>query len=76
MIDMAKKNTARNAPPPPPPEPEAATPRRYQNVGIRRALHDELSAAAAEDERSVNWMAQRAIREFLDRRRRAKESGG
>lgn len=39
-------------------------------VGLPVELHAELKQAANEEDRSVSWMARRAVREFLAARKR------
>lgn len=39
------------------------------SVGLTAAEHSELSAMAEEARVSVSWLGERAISEFLDRRR-------
>ena len=50
------------------PEPKVSGRMNFKYVGIPVDLWDELKAIADSEDRSVNWMARKAIREFVRRK--------
>ena len=42
---------------------------------LNRSFMDELRLIGKEDERSLNWLIVRAVRDFLERREREKGGG-
>ena len=57
MLSMAKEKKTK------------AKVKKYKNVGLPLSIWEELKEVGDASERSVNWMARRAVREFLDRRK-------
>lgn len=68
MLDTMPRKKPR-----PVPEGDKA-PKNTINVGIPRSLHAELKQLAEEDERSINWMAARIIRQWVEQRKQQKKS--
>jgi hypothetical protein len=61
-------STRKRKPEPPDegPEPKTSGRQNYKYVGLPAALYDELKAKADADDRSVQWMARKAVRFYLD----------
>lgn len=48
---------------------------KVKYVGISLDLHEKLVQVSEEEDRSLAWLARKAITEFLERRARTKQSG-
>jgi hypothetical protein len=65
MVPMAARKKTRNGNEKKPPRYPSRAAVKY--VGIPKEFWDILEAMGAPDDRSVAWMARKAIREYLER---------